>query len=418
MAFRDDHILVVVHISSTKVAVQIGRNQLDRLTGQGDLAVLSYRARECSWYQLDRKSQIRQLRELIGEASRSAKVESVHSVFISITDESLRANQATGHTDLGQPLTVGPHERDSALARAAHQSISTNRMVLHALPIGWRVTGGQGASDGERRITDPIGEVASHLYCEVLLITIDQEVVRDLAQLCASCQIELEGVLAQPVCLYQALADELPKRHSGLIIDIGARHTHITVHRKTLRHMETHRFGSLDLMQAIAENLAVSSKEAQSLLAEIDVAIDPRRRTEEGQLTLWHNDEQHAEQHRQAAEVVSQMMTAFLRDRLAHLRDLELLSEKNGRIHLVGRAANINGLSSLVADVSGQKVVLGSADGKREKSEELNRLMLVGQMMQAAAERDQALAIRAQSGIRQVATAASGLWSWLWQPLR
>ena len=69
----------------------------------------------------------------------------------------------------------------------------------------------------------------------------------------------------------------------------------------------------------------------------------------------------------------------------------------------------MHGITSLIQDISGYKVILGSGDKNREKSEELNRLMLVGQIMQAAAERDQALAMRGESGIRQVATAAS--WS-------
>ena len=181
----------MVHVSSTKVAVQIGRNQLDRLTGQGDLAVISYQARAFSWYQAPRKEQIILLKQLLADACRSAKVESVHSVFFSITDESLRANQATGHNDLGQVATVGPIDRDAALAKAAYQSIGSNREALHALPVGWRITGGDAQIEGNSRITDPVGEVAMHLYCDALLITIDRQVVDELRRLCADCRIAL-----------------------------------------------------------------------------------------------------------------------------------------------------------------------------------------------------------------------------------
>jgi hypothetical protein len=106
------------------------------------------------------------------------------------------------------------------------------------------------------------------------------------------------------------------------------------------------------------------------------------------------------------------MMRGFLKERFQFLRDQELLGQ-SGRVHCFGRAAALGGLTSLVREVSGMDVVLGTRQAEREPGAELADLITVGLVRAAAAERQRLLAERQNSGIRQVASAAGGFWSWL-----
>ena len=79
--------------------------------------------------------------------------------------------------------------------------------------------------------------------------------------------------------------------------------------------METHRFGSQDMVQLLVEQLGVEWSEAEQLLTNIDLQVQRRRHTEAGQLTyvgkLWSDDDG-ASRQRQATELVTDFIRRFL----------------------------------------------------------------------------------------------------------
>jgi len=394
--------LVVLQVSSRRLTATVAQR------GSDGERVVAHRAIECDWLALEERSRSEAVADVLSLACDSAGVRPM-SVFVSVADPSLRANFATGYADLGEELLLTSHERSLALARATHQAIGTEREVLHALPQRWSVR----SVYGEREVDEPVGERASRLTCHVLLVTADRRTRLQMEGILDEFKIYLEGMIAQPVALYRGLASDLPRKGSTLVIDCGARHTSLLVHRKQrLVHVETHAFGGDHLTQAIVEELGIGWLQAEELKRELDIGVHAQSEEREDQIFLWREIQ---ERHRclaPAARICADRLRAFFLVRAQALREMELLAQ-NGKVHLVGRAAALGGLGALLKDLFKMPVVLGAGQQAREASSELADLITVGLVRQAAIERERRLAERRASSIRQVTHAASGLWAWL-----
>lgn len=407
MAPNPNDCLVIVQVSSRKVAATVAWRDAD-----GE-RVVAHRGVECDWYHLEERGRRQAVAEALSMACHSAGVE-VHSVFVAVADPTLRGNFATGYADFhGETLNLTQTERAMALARATHQPLGTEREVLHALPQRWAVKD----EVGEKEVDDPTGLRASRLTCHVLLISAGKETREEMQRLLGECDVYLEGMIAQPVALYRGLQSHLPKRGSTLIIDCGARFTSLLVHRKNrLVHVETHDFGGDHLTEAIARELGIDILMAERLKRELDISVHTGSQEIEGQTFLWREVQERHRLLAPAARVCAERLRDFFTARAKALRELELLAQ-HGKIHLTGRGAALGGLPALLKDVFSMPVVFGTSKSDREPSSELADLMTVGLVRQAAQERERRLAERQGSGVRHVATAASGFWGWLTAPI-
>jgi len=400
-------VLVIVQISSRRVAATVA---VSEPAGE---RVLAYKAVECDWETLGERGRKQAVAEALSLACQSAGAR-VHGVFVAVADASLRGNFATGYADFhGEEVAFTTAETATALARATHQPIGTEREVLHALPQRWSVR----STAGEREVEQPVGERASRLTCYVMLVTAARQTRLELERMLDDCDVALEGVIAQPVALYRGLQSHMPKRGSTLVIDCGARFTSLMVHRKQrLVHVETHEFGGDDLTDAIIETCGVDRQIAEQLKRELDIAHHVGSEDLAGQTYLWRDVQERHRQLAPAARVCAELLREFFLSRARALRELELLAQQ-GRLHLTGRAAALGGLPALLKDVFHMPVVYGTGKGDREPSSELGDLMTVGLVRQAAVERERYIAERGRSGVRQMAHAATGLWGWLTTPI-
>ncbi len=400
--------LVVLQIGTRRVATTVTWMEADAER------VLAHRAVDCDWHTLGDRGRRQVVAESLALAAQSAGIEQIFSVFVSISDPSLRANFASGFVDLGQELSFTLDDRHRSLARATHQAIGTDRELLHALPQHWAVR----SKAGEREVDNPVGERGSRLTCHVLLVTQQRRVREEVERLLADSEVAIEGLIAPPVGLYRGMVSQLPQTGSTIIIDMGARHTHLLVHRKSrLVHIETHVFGGADLDTLIARELGITAPQAEQLKQEVDITAHTRSTDYEGQTYLWREVQERHRMLGPAARICADALRTFFGERARTLRELELLAQR-GKIHLVGRAAALGGLVPLVRDVFDLPVVLGTNTSGRELSTELTDLMTVGLVRQAAIERRRQLHDRQSSSIRQVTSMASSLWQWLMTPVR
>ena len=132
MARNPQDCLVVVEISSRRVSATVAWRE------NGREEVVAHRSIECFWYELDIRARKQALGDVLRLTSESAGVK-IYSVYISMSDPTLRANFATGYADLGEQMVLTQSERNMVLVRATHQAIGTDREVLHALPQRWEV---------------------------------------------------------------------------------------------------------------------------------------------------------------------------------------------------------------------------------------------------------------------------------------
>ncbi len=145
-------------------------------------------------YILDRNEATRSIREALQRASSAAKVR-VTSARVALGGMGLDEIRASGEF----PLTasggiVTEREIDKAIAESEKRTSGklTNRTVIHAIPLEYRV-------DGTRVFGKPIGLQGTKLAVDTLLITMFSQHYDDLIEAVEAAGVEVEGVMASPL---------------------------------------------------------------------------------------------------------------------------------------------------------------------------------------------------------------------------
>jgi cell division protein FtsA len=395
-----EHLVVIVLISSGRVCATVAALH----TTHGD-KVVAHKAIDCVWQTLSESGKREAVTDAVRLACDSAGVEA-YSIYLSMSDPSITSRLAVGWADPGDEVELTEHECQWALKRARDQATGADLELIDAIPVHWTVRD----RSGEREVEQPVGERGSRLTCQALLVTARRGYREELASLVRGLDLELEGVVAQPIALYRGISGCLPKKGSTLVIDCGARCTSLLVRRRErLVHIETHPFGGDDLTAALVKRLSITAAQAEDLKRDLDISVRIDQRDNlVGQQFIWGDIR---ERHRlvgPGTAVLVETLGGFFRARAQELRDHGHLGQQ-GQVHLVGRASALGGLAVFLKDVFGLPVVLGSGQKNRDPSAELADVLISGLVCSAADLRRTHLAGQ-QSRIRKT---ASGVWSWL-----
>jgi cell division protein FtsA len=397
-----EDILIIALISARQVSATV-------VVIQGDSEqVVAHKAVPCAWHALSGGGRAEALRDAVRLAAESAGIEP-YSVYLSCTDASLSSRIAVGYAAPGEEIAFTPHERDWALRRAREQATGADREVLDVLPVQWTVRG----QNGERDVADPVGERGTHLTCQALLVTVKRGLRADLGNLAHAVGLQLDHVIPQPLALYRGAGSRLKPKGTTLLIDCGARHTTVLIHRKDrLIHAETHQFGGDDLTAALADGLGLARADAEQLKHGLDLACVPDPAAPQGQQMIWSDLRDRHALLAPATRICADTLTAFFAARARELREHGHLGQ-SGQVHLVGRAAGMNGLVGFLKDIFALPVVLGSGDKSRQPGDELDGLLTTGLVCLAADHRREQKTLQS----RTLRKRASGMWSWLNQSL-
>lgn len=399
-----ESLLLIADISSRRVTALVGVMNAKH----GDRA-LAHRAIECNWEDLSVVGRREALAEAVRSASEQAGIEQAYSIFLSRSDPSLASTVEVGWYDPGQAVEITARECEWALHQAREAITNADREVVDALPIRWVLR----SHEGDQEIEDPVGSRGHRLTCQALVVTAKRGHRAVLADLARSLDLDLDGVITQPVALYRGLAARLPRRGSTLVIDCGARQTTFLVRRRDqLVHLAAWPYGGDDLTRRIVSALNLPFDQAERLKAEADISAGAVEAAQQGQQVLWAELQADHALRSQAARVLREATLAFFSDRARDLREQGLLAQA-GQIHLVGRGSALPGLPQAMRELFDLQVVLGSGDRNRAAGEEMEGLLLTGLLRVASHMRKAQLADQG-SPLRHT---MSGLWNWLMQPL-
>ncbi len=392
---KAEDVITVIAIGSHKVAVTVGVASTDQ--------VVAHKAVPCRWHELGEGERRATVAEALRQAEESAGL-SLTSVFLSRSSPAIGSRLSTGHASLGAEMPLREEEKGWALRRAREQATGIAHEVVMTIPVRWKVRD----RDGERDVDDPLGQRATHLSCEALLITAEPGYTAGLEALGSSLERHVEGVIPTPVGLYRGIAGRLRRQGSSLVLDLGARHTTLLVHRRDrLAMLETHRFGGDDLTQSIADALRIGWDEAEALKRQLDLDAGADAALP-GQQSLFAELAQQTSRLREAARVCRDDIEAFFRRLADELRANGHLPQQ-GTIHLVGRGAGLGGLPRVLHDLFNLPVRIGSGAADRDAGAELDGLLTSGLIRTAAELRRQAIAAEGPT----LARTAHGLWAWL-----
>jgi cell division protein FtsA len=229
--------------------------------------------------------------------------------------------------------------------------------VLHSLPIGYSIDGGNG-------IRDPRGMLGERFGVDMHVATTDVAAVRNLMLAVERCHLTVEAVVASPyVSGLSVLADDEADLGAA-VVDMGAGTTTMAVFLGgRFIHSEGFALGGLNVTLDIARGLNASVADAE------------RIKTLYGSVLSGGSDERDmitvppiGEDEREQAQFVPrsalvQIVKPRVEEILEMVRDRltasSFAAEPRGRVVLTGGASQMTGLPELAARILGRPVRIG-----------------------------------------------------------
>lgn len=212
-------------------------------------------------YILDRNEAIRSIREALQRASAAAKVR-VTSARVALGGMGLDEIRATGE----YPLTasggiVTEKETDRAIVESEKRTSGklTNRTVIHAIPLEYRV-------DGTKVYGKPLGLQGTKLAVDTLLITMFSQHYDDIIEAVEAAGVEVEGVMASPLAASLVTLTKSQKTAGVCLANIGSETLSVVVYdNDTPVSLKVFPIGSADITNTLALSFQIPLTEAESL---------------------------------------------------------------------------------------------------------------------------------------------------------
>jgi cell division protein FtsA len=146
-----------------------------------------------------------------------------------------------------------------ASEEAIPKSAITNRKIIHAIPIQYKV-------DGKPVLGRPHGMKGTRLEVKTLFITYLEHHLNDILQTVDDAGIDVEDVAAAPLASSLVTLTKLQKMYGCVLANIGAETVSIVVHENNLPiSLETFPIGSTDITNDIALGLRIPIEEAEDI---------------------------------------------------------------------------------------------------------------------------------------------------------
>lgn len=212
-------------------------------------------------YIIDKKEATRSIREALGRALGAAKVK-VRSARVALGGIGLDEIRSTGEVALtASGGIVTEREIDRALRESEKKASTklTNRTVIHAIPLEYRV-------DGTKVFGKPQGLQGTRLTVDTLLITTLSQHQDDLIEAVEAAGVEVDGVMASPLAASLVTLTRAQKTAGVVLANIGSETLSIVVFEDdTPISLKVFPTGSSEITESIALSFRIPLHEAESL---------------------------------------------------------------------------------------------------------------------------------------------------------
>ncbi len=294
------------------------------------------------------------IRQAVDGAERMASVE-IESVVLSISAGRLASDLFAAEIGIaGSAVSAGDIGR--VLSAGNRHSLREGRAVLHSLPIGYSIDGGNG-------IRDPRGMLGSRFGVDMHVATTDVAAARNLMLVVERCHLAVEAMVASPyVAGLSVLADDEADLGAA-VIDMGAGTTTVAVFLGgRFMHSEGFALGGHNVTLDMARGLNASVADAERIKAFY------------GSVLVGGSDERDlitvppvGDEREQAQFVPRSALVHIIKPRVEEILEMvrdrlaasPFAAEARGRVILTGGASQITGLPELAARILGRPVRIG-----------------------------------------------------------
>jgi cell division protein FtsA len=356
-------VVSVLDVGSSKVACLIARltprEQDDVLPGRThDMQVLAWglqRARGMkSGVIVDLDKAEQSIRLAVDAAERMAGL-TIESLIVNLGCGRPKSEVFRASVDLnGREVSDADVQR--VLAAGGQHSLSGDRSILHALPIGY-------ALDGSRGIKHPRGMIGNKLTVDMHVVTTDGPPVRNLELCINKCHLEVQTMVATPYAAGLSTLTDDEAELGVACVDMGGGTTSIAIFADNhFCHVDTIPLGGHHVTMDIARGLSTRLAEAERLKTLYGSALPSSVDEQELISVPAVGDDGH-----DTTQVPRGALTRIIRPRIEEtlemVRDRIAASGFQGRIGqrivLTGGASQLTGLVEVARRVLGRNARLG-----------------------------------------------------------
>lgn len=246
------------------------------------------------------------------------------------------------------------------LAEALHQHREPGQVLLHALPLSWRV-------DGHRGVKDPRGMFGEQLGVDLHLVAAAADPIQNLIACVERCQLTVAGVAATPYAAGLSVLSPDERELGALVVDMGAHVTSLAVFAEgAMQHLDALPLGGAHVTSDIARGLSTPVQAAERIKALYGSALD----SPDDDQVMIETPPVAGESQASMSQQPRALLNAVIRPRLEEIFELarDRLSAAGvdraaGRsLVLTGGASQLPGVCELAGRVLGKQVRLGRPD--------------------------------------------------------
>lgn len=295
------------------------------------------------------------IRRAVDAAERMASVE-IESVVLSISSGRLASELFAAEIDI-VGSAVSENDIARVLAAGSRHSLRDGRAVLHSLPVGYSIDGGNG-------IRDPQGMLGARFGVDMHVATTDVAAARNLMLAVERCHLDIEAMAASPYVAGLAVLADDEADLGAAVVDMGAGTTTIAAFQGgRLVHVDGFAVGGHHITMDLARGLNAGIADAERIKTLYGTVLSGGS-DERDMITVPPLDEHEREQAQfvSRATLVSiikprvEEILEMVRDRLAAC---PFAGDRRGHVVLTGGASQLNGLPEFAARVIGRPVRLG-----------------------------------------------------------
>ena len=203
----------------------------------------------------------------------------IKSAFLAIGGVSLDEIRGRGEAIISradQVITDLDIEKVQQEARRAAEPNFVNRVVLHEIPLQFKV-------DGERALGEPVGMRGTKLEAEYLFVTCLQQHAESLTAVVEAADIEVIDRMASPLAGSYVTLTKDQKMKGCVLANIGAETVSIVVYDEGVPiSLKVFPFGSTHITDDLALGFKISLEDAEKIkLGRLGGAMYSRRKIEE-----------------------------------------------------------------------------------------------------------------------------------------
>jgi cell division protein FtsA len=297
----------------------------------------------------------RAVRTALQTAQKMAQTRVDHAI-VCLSGGEVRSYGLAGEVEL-RGAQVQDMDIGRVLAACDVPDFGQGREVLHAQPVNF-------ALDHRSGLSDPRGQMGRKLSCDMHLVTVDADVVRNLVHCLKRCDVEVAGLAASSYVAGVSALVEDEQELGAAVVDMGGGSTGLSIFiKKHMIYADTVRLGGEHITNDIAKGLQIPMTAAERIKTFSGGVLATGKDDREiialdGESGDWDKDRRSISRS-ELIGIMRPRVEEILEEVRARLDAAGFDHLPSQQIVLTGGGSQIPGLDGLAARILGQQVRLG-----------------------------------------------------------